>query len=99
LAASKTIVDLCFLDFLTKYCSKFKEILLFLLTISTFLVNLSSLNLALLQEERPKLIDSIWQVVSMLLITLKLPGGRLEELFSLKKLLTYCISFSMKEIF
>lgn len=31
--------------------------LFFLLTISTFLVNLSSLNLALLQEDSPKLID------------------------------------------
>jgi len=56
-AASNAIVDLCFLDFLTRYCYKFKQIVLFLLTMSTFLVNLSSLNLALLQEESPKLID------------------------------------------
>lgn len=57
LAASKTIVDLCFLDFLTRYCSKFKQMAFFLLTMSTFRVNLSSLNLALLHEESPKLMD------------------------------------------
>ena len=103
--ASKTIVFLCFLDFLSRYYSRLNNIFRFLLRMVTLRANLSNLNLALIQVDMPKLMDYIWQEVSMLLMILSAASGRDVLLlsysleFDLKYLLTNDISLLRKVIF